>query len=297
MLPLLHPDNVLAAFRRLHSELPGLVGEANWPGIQATLRDLQAATAPAERQKLSEKLIDQVESYRPAYLAVQRELKRSQDSQLELEQTTLRGHLQQALHESLTAFCQRTRIPTEAIEPSLRAVVQSIVLEPLQSDERTVLLKPGGIGGARSHKLANLRLAPNDAFELITGAVVPAIAGPTPLVVAFAIWAVIRFLYGATRRELDEEQAAVLWGVILARQGERQTSDEPTIVHRTNQQRQKYGLPALDPKRIRYILNQLKDDRVIRQPTGSPNAWQVAESFVVISNDQNGWQVVDQVLG
>ncbi|WP_147944268.1 MULTISPECIES: hypothetical protein [Microbispora] len=170
----------------------------------------------------------------------------------------------------------------------------AFVLDPLDggSDERTVTLRPGGLGGGTSRKLANFRIVPDRLVNVVMGAVMTAVTGPNPLTVAFAVWSVVHLLYGSVRRELGEDQATVLWGLLVALAAG-STTDAATVIKVVNKERRRSGLEPLPPIRVRGLLHELADNRVIRQ---NGERIELKEHIVVRCDRAPGWTTADRIL-
>lgn len=293
----LTPDHVLKAIQESRERLMNVLGPTEQNLLVACERQLAAAT-PQEREEIGYQLLDALEKIPAAREIMQKELLRQSQDESHV--------LQERFIESLRTFL-RNEMKNPEIQKWLGGDSQAMVEEVLASyrlrkmdseEERVIVMEKGGIGGAKAHDFMHFHFAPNDVKELAVAAAGVMGISPEKIAVplALVIWGTIRFLYGATTIEIDEERATVLWGVMLSRRGNTQFAEFDTILDVTNQQRKKTGLDLLTHQRMTYHLDTLVKQHILYKAPGKEGVWQLRETYQIVSDDKNVWKVLDKIL-
>jgi hypothetical protein len=265
------PPFVLVAVRRIYDRLPALVGE-NWPQIVGQVDShLQALETHPDNYLASTQLFGLLAQYEPARQRLSEEL---------IVQEIFGDHIKSGLADKhlsgddsllvailsvLSWQVDSATVPSAAEMDSMRVM-------------RGIILKAGGVDGAKSVKFQNFdidlaKLAGVSAGFMLAG------QEPKPFVIAAGILIAISTLLSEMTLQIEQQEATVFWGMIQAIGTMTGAGlHEPTITAVTNTERAKRGLDALTEQQVRASLVKLEQLKSIQK---SGNTYRIVESFKV----------------
>lgn len=144
----------------------------------------------------------------------------------------------------------------------------------------SVYASVGGVGGARSDKLSNVRV---DLPTILgtSGAALSVAASVDPVSLVAGMLSVLAGLASSVRVSIDEREATVLWAMWVHRD-ENSSVPLADVLRHTNEERQQVQLPSLTEGEVEAALRTLEALRCIaRRDTGTGPAVVVRERVVV----------------
>lgn len=265
-------NDILIALAHLEDELPTLVGEEQWNVIESTFQaqvtQLQQTSDAAQRERLSQELLDMLASSEAA------------SERLKHKVWSVRV-LRQLMEEALVS--EMGFDPTEIgdnVDFALLTMSPELSIKD-EVPQRHIIMPIGGVGGAVSiswrHIQRNVgKTAEFAAATVMTGSDIA--SNPHPLIMTAGMLLAIRSLYNAVTVKISETEASVFWGFILAR-NEQNIATEAQIIKETNYQREKREFEALAPKQVRRALYNLRSMKSVEKVAGQPKMWKMIENF------------------
>lgn len=276
------PQHTLNAFNRIENELPSLVGENSWPGIedqyQSQMKLLRQSSDENERALLAFELIELFTPYPDA-------LKRL-DMEIELQ-----GLITATLEPTLKPLVAQIKANANEVDTALTALeyVTQWSLDPddlpdvAQIHDRSVTLHDGGLDGGKTIKIQNLEFDFEKMPQLASGMLLTiygAFDKPHPLIIAAGILVTIASVVKAMTEELSEQETSVFWGMIEACGNNSATEAE--ILQATNNTRAQYGMLSLNEMQLLNSLRKLERLECIEQTQKeSVTHWRIIEKYKI----------------
>ena len=273
MSSIMTPDNILAAFENLESQLPSLTGKEAWETIKDdfnTLKlNLQDSNDPEERDRLTSELVDLLVPYKHARDRLKDEILLQH----------IRGVLRDTMETDLSAFAAKIGVDNKIVESSAAVVLKSIVIDQEESGVRLIKIKEGGVEQGRSIKIRNFHLDLLSMTELIATSIVTA-ANPVVAGVLFIIGSLTK-IPKAIMIQLSEQETSVFWGLVLARDADN-SAEENLIAEYTNNERKKNGRLPLTNEGVRDALRRLEKIKSVELVEGKQDTWRIVEKYEVM---------------
>lgn len=254
------PENILAALNTAEAELLSLVGE-DWAQLAERYGQLKATLAGQESKMRAS--VEIKELFAP-YDAAR---KRLDEAILEQEEV-------------------------DSLLLGIAAIARQISLDSTVIQEIEAIARPGGRmrlltqkhpTQAKSIKIRNIDFDFGEFGTMATGLVMAAndvVGEANPIVAIAGVILIAATLYKASTKELDEQEATVLWGFVQTCNEKKQAS-QADILAQTNAERCKIGLEALNDKQIRYSLDKLADIHSVSRVDGKSYVWEVVERYQI----------------
>jgi len=156
-------------------------------------------------------------------------------------------------------------------------------IEP-NDNARIISLMPGGVGGAKSIKLKNIRsIDIATTFETLAGILM--VAGEDKYhanlyVVIAGILLIIQGVLKLSFQKMEEREASVLWGFYKAK-NKAGIAPESLIVRMTNSERTKYGYKELNEADVTNALYTLMSYKCVSKVDRSIRQWKLVEKILV----------------
>ncbi len=272
------PHYVLAVVKRIYSDLPFLLSPQVWKEIQASVDDrISKLEAQPNSALASTQLLGLLWPYEPVRLGITNEIMIqkviSANITERMKAITASLGVDQSLSDNLSAAAYATM--KWEVDP------QTIPL-PGESVDRTMTFTRGRVDAATSMKFSNMRLTFWDFAKISSGFVMTAssiVDQPYPIVIAAGVLLTLSSIQDAVTTELSAQEASVFWGMIQATGSMTGAGLSITsILAKTNEEREHYGLGVLDEKQVRGSLSKLSRIKSIRQ---TRETYQIIEQFVV----------------
>lgn len=253
-----YPLQVLYALTKIEQDLPALVGEADWQQIGSqvnqTLAKLRDASDPDQQAVLALELIDLLSHYPTA----DRQLRHVLNANSE-EQLAFAAYLQEQVKPALLEIATREGISPVEVEQILAQLLESTTIIQDDSAIKGLSLSQGGIDGG---KLTGVNYLDIDLLKLgafLSGAVLTIVGIiPTPWLFPLALIVTLAPLQDMTTKNLEIQDATVLWGLMHAAGRPSNPVREYSVFEATNKERQRFELHSLSEEVVRSSLNTLK---------------------------------------
>jgi hypothetical protein len=259
------PVLVLIAISRIYPELRQRLTAAEWHEIHAELDSAIASLADSSRSA----------EHPAAVLTVVRLLSKS-----EAGREMLAGRL--AAQDAILSLSDGSG-ETSAFYRVLAAADLDAPAATASSQERTITLKPGGLGGARSVKLKNFHL---DFVELLKigssslASLSTVLSAPNPLVIASSVLTIVQSLVASATKTIGEDEASLFWSFIqTAGQREDKIATEAEVWAASKKDRRAFGLAPFKKAEFTETIKALEGLSSIA-PEGQER-WRLTESYRV----------------
>lgn len=272
------PEFILAAVNRIYGELPTLIGQDTWTeivsDIDKNMNAIGSLELPSERLLPAMELFKTLSKYEITRSRLASELKM---------QEIISGNIGD-IFAGLSTHDANLR--DQLIAELYMAVNWEIDAEDLpefreDSQQRSISIKAGGIGGAKSFKFQNFSL---DIASMMTTASGFLFTGqsildkPKPFVIAAGMLVMVGTLLHSMTKDIGEQEATVYWGfIVLMNDTEEELVSESNALWATNNEREKHGIDPLG-------MSQFKNSLRILESLGSikrvdKDNWRVVEEF------------------
>jgi len=275
------PQFILAAVKHLYPELPALIGEDQWEQVAADVDEcitiLESHDSADQHLLTATKLVGLLSQHGrartrlSALLVVQEAISRDVADEV----ASVKDEFGVDVHDD-DVFATVFQSMRWEVEP------ESMPMEQIASD-RSISIKPGGLGGGKSIKFKNLRLDLGEFSKLAASAALigqDAIDSPKPFVIAASVLIVIQTLYEAMTEAVAEQEASVFWGfaqVAGARENKQVTEAE--VLAATNAERKRFGFEPMSDNEFRNSLAKLEQLMSIERVAADVPTWRVVESY------------------
>jgi len=267
----LTPENFLLVLDRLNAQLPLLVGSPEWETmsseVQSRVHRLRTSSDLGERNDLVDGLLDILTPFEKARKALKTELELQpaiQETQTIIEQFAPEINSQEAQAIASRA-AHLSWTPADASPPTVRSLK----------------LRKGGVGGAKSIKFSHLQLDIGEASAIAAGAIATGasiVEKSHFLIILAGVLYTIRSLTEAMSIEISEQESSVFWGCIQSCKKNRIAS-ENEIISATNDERARYGLSTLTEEEIRNTLRRLETLKSVKSV--AQGQWRIIEHYRV----------------
>jgi hypothetical protein len=262
------PHFILAAVKRIYGELPHLVGREAWNSIytQVDLYIVQLETQ-SNHYLASTELLGLLARYKPAHQRLSGEMKVQEIITVNIRTT-------------MEKIAKELGIDVNSIDGLIAAAYAHFRWEfdpeiiSLEGDVVTRSITERELDKAKSVKVQNIRLDLGDFTKISAGFITvavgiitaPALPFVMPLLVVAAVLSTLSTLYDAMEIEIEEQEASVLFGMtqalgLMHGAGLRL----PTLLKRTNEEREKCGLALLNERQMEHSLQKLEKLKVIKK--------------------------------
>lgn len=151
------------------------------------------------------------------------------------------------------------------------------------TDLRTVTFKHNVVDDMKSIKIQNIDFDFGEFGSLSAGIVLTAkgmIDDANPLWLAAGVVLIASLLYKASTKDIPQQEATVLWGLIRACDKNKQ-STQAMILQHTNRERKKIGLEPLSKQQLGLSLNKLASYKVVKPVKNLTETWQIIEKVII----------------
>jgi hypothetical protein len=273
------PHFVSAAVQRIYPLLPDLIG-ADWQNIQPQVDAyLTALRTQPDAYSEAAQLIALLTKHEPARQRLAQEL-------------TVQRIITENIVQPVQLLAAPLNLKAEQVERLMAAAYAGLRWEvdpetvppPEDTAKRTITLEAGGAAGARSVKFRNIDFDLHHLLTVCAGFLLMGmdmLESPTPLVIVGSILVIAGELCDEMTVEIDQQDATVFWGFIVAtnEQLKERRASADVIFSVTNAQRGKYGMPALTDDQFRHSLYKLEQLGSIARVDG--DMYKIIESFRV----------------
>ena len=192
--------------------------------------------------------------------------------------------LRNRLSDDLTSI-EIASDPSVEMDDLTNTVLYCLLPSTVTTDtDRFILMKTGGVGGAKSIKLGNIsELKILDFLETLAGILL--IGGEdkykaNPIVVCAGLLLILHGIIKVATLEISEDEASVLWGLHLAKNKQNNCCDEQAILSKTNSEREKYGCEVITEKVMRKALSKLVSYKCVEHLTKpSRKTWKLKRKY------------------
>jgi hypothetical protein len=272
-----HPMDLQSALELLHGDLPRLMGKADWDAVPASFSAAIARLQTGSTREEQDRAASDIRSGLTGFVHANEEV---------LAQVAELTRFRQKILPIIRGSLKDDDIADLLATSIVRGVVRPEPVAPSASRTRGISTKTGGIGGAKSLKLGNIRINLDKVGEFIAhSALITAHESthPNPLLIGFAILLLANCAREAATIRIPEHDATVFWGLIQAQKqpGNSESVSEPELVETINAERSKVSRGPLTPLDILHSLNDLAGIKCVAKIEGVPSRWRITEDFKI----------------